>query len=108
MSSLARCLLLAAPLCMTLLASEARASPQLATKAGCIACHMVDRKLVGPSFKDIAAKYRGRADAVPYLTQRVRKGGPGNWGKVPMAANDVSKISDADLKALLGWVLKTP
>jgi cytochrome c len=69
---------------------------------------MVDRKLVGPSYKEIAAKYKTRADAIPYLSQRVRKGGPGNWGAIPMAANDVSKLSDADLKAVLTWILKTP
>jgi cytochrome c len=86
----------------------ATASPQIAAKAGCVACHMVDRKLVGPSYKEIAAKYKTRADAIPYLSQRVRKGGPGNWGAIPMAANDVSKLSDADLKAVLTWILKTP
>jgi cytochrome c len=69
---------------------------------------MVDKKLVGPSYKDIAAKYKGRADALSYLAQRVRKGGPGNWGTVPMAANDVKKISDAELKTLLTWILATP
>jgi cytochrome c len=69
---------------------------------------MTDRKLVGPAYKEIAAKYKGRADAVSFLSQRVRKGGPGNWGTVPMAANDVSKLSDADLKTLITWVLATP
>jgi cytochrome c len=84
------------------------ASQQLHVKSGCVACHFVDKKLVGPAYKEIAAKYKGRADAIPYLTQRVRKGGPGNWGVIPMAPNDVKKLNDADLKALLTWILATP
>lgn len=100
---------LAASLVLSLAAAPAsvQASKQLHLKSGCVACHMVDRKLVGPSYKEIAAKYKGRADAVPYLTQRVRKGGPGNWGNVPMAPTDVSKLNDAELKALLNWILAT-
>lgn len=98
--------LLAAPV-LVASAPAALASQQLHMKSGCVACHMVDRKLVGPSYKDIAAKYKGRADAIPYLSQRVRKGGPGNWGTVPMAANDVSKLNDAELKTLLAWILAT-
>lgn len=100
-------LLIALSLCGAC-AGTAIASPQLAAKSGCVACHMTDRKLVGPAYKEIAAKYKGRADAVSFLSQRVRKGGPGNWGTVPMAANDVSKLSDADLKTLITWVLATP
>jgi cytochrome c len=96
--------LLAAPL-LAGLSAPALASNQLHMKSGCVACHMVDRKLVGPSYKEIAVKYKSRADAIPYLTQRVRKGGPGNWGTVPMAPNDVSKLNDAELKALLTWIL---
>jgi cytochrome c len=84
------------------------ASPQIALKAGCVGCHMADRKLVGPSYKEIAVKYKGRADAIAFLSQRVRQGGPGNWGAIPMAANDVSKLNDAELKAVLDWILKTP
>jgi cytochrome c len=82
------------------------ASQALADKAGCVGCHKVDTKLVGPAFKDVAVKYKTRADAVPYLMGRVRQGGPGNWGVVPMMANDVTRISDADLKSLIEWVLK--
>jgi cytochrome c len=84
----------------------AMASQALADKAGCVACHKSDVKLVGPAFKDVAAKYKTRTDAIPYLMNRVRQGGPGNWGVVPMMANDVSRISDADLKSLIEWVLK--
>lgn len=86
----------------------ALASTQLHIKSGCVACHTVDKKLVGPSYKDIALKYKGRADAVAYLSQRVRKGGPGNWGAVPMAANDVKRLNDAELKTLVTWILATP
>ena len=99
---------LASGLVAVLHTGVALASPQIALKAGCVGCHMADRKLVGPSYKEIAVKYKGRADAVPFLSQRVRKGGPGNWGAIPMAANDVSKLSDAELKAVLEWILKTP
>jgi len=97
----------AALCCAVALPLGAQASQDLANKALCSGCHKVDVKLVGPAFKDIAAKYKGRADAIPYLAKRVRQGGPGNWGQVPMAANDAAKISDADLNTLLTWILKT-
>ena len=89
------------------LPGAALASEALATKAGCVACHKVDAKLVGPGYKEIAVKYKGRGDAIPYLSKRVRQGGPGNWGQVPMMANDVSKISDADLKSAVEFILKS-
>jgi cytochrome c len=88
--------------------ADALASSQLAAKGGCGACHMAERKLVGPSYKDIAAKYKDRPDAVAYLSQRVRKGGPGNWGSVPMAPTDLSKLNDAEMKTVVGWILATP
>jgi cytochrome c len=77
------------------------------TKAGCMACHTKDKKLVGPAFKDIAAKYKGQADAPAKLAEKVRKGGSGVWGPVPMAPNPPDKISDADLKAAIDKILKT-
>jgi len=77
------------------------------TKAGCMACHTKDKKLVGPAFKDIAAKYKGQADIVPKLMDKVRKGGSGNWGPVPMAPNPPDKINDADLKAAVELILKS-
>lgn len=76
-------------------------------KAGCMACHAKDKKLVGPSFKDIAAKYKGQPDAVAKLTEKARKGGSGVWGPVPMSPNPPAKISDADLKAAIEQILKT-
>jgi cytochrome c len=106
-SRLLPCVLAAQLLLGLSVAPAALASQHLHMKSGCVACHMVDRKLVGPSYKEIAVKYKGRADAIPYLSQRVRKGGPGNWGKVPMAANDVSRLNDKELKELLTWILAT-
>lgn len=76
------------------------------TKAGCMACHTKDKKLVGPSFKEIAAKYKGQ-DVVAKLMDKVRKGGAGTFGPVPMAPNGADKISDADLKAAVEAILKS-
>jgi cytochrome c len=87
-------------------AGPASASQQMATKAGCMTCHSADKKSIGPSFRDIAAKYKGQADAVAVLSERARKGSVGVWGKLPMPANDAAKISDADLKAVTVWLLK--
>jgi cytochrome c len=76
------------------------------TKAGCLACHAKDKKVVGPAYKDVAAKYKGQADAPAKLAESVRKGNKGVWGPVPMPATGPDKISDADLKAAIEWVLK--
>jgi cytochrome c len=75
-------------------------------KAGCMACHTKDKKLVGPSFKEIAAKYKGQ-DVVAKLMDKVRKGGSGVYGPVPMAPNPPDKINDADLKAAIELILKS-
>jgi cytochrome c len=75
-------------------------------KAQCLACHAKDKKLVGPAYKDVAAKYKGQADAPAKLAEKVRKGGSGVWGPVAMPATGPDKISDADLKAAIEWVLK--
>lgn len=83
------------------------ADQAIAQKAGCMACHAVDKKLVGPAFKDVAAKYKGQADAVAKLSEKVRKGGSGVWGPVPMPPNGPEKINDADLKTVVEWVLKS-
>ena len=85
----------------------AAASPDEAmNKAGCMACHAKDKKLVGPSFKDIAAKYKGQ-DAVAKLTEKVRKGGAGSFGPIPMSPNGPDKINDADLKESIEFILKS-
>lgn len=90
------------------LAPAAQASPQLAKQAGCVACHAVDKPMVGPSWQAIAARYRKQADAPAQLADKVRKGSANVWGKLPMAPTGPDKIGDADLKALVSWVLKTP
>jgi len=76
------------------------------TKSGCIACHAKDRKMMGPSFQEIAAKYKGQ-DAVAKVMDKVRKGGSGNFGAIPMAPNPPDKISDKDLKAVVEMILKS-
>jgi cytochrome c len=76
------------------------------TKAGCMACHTKDKKLVGPAFKEIAAKYKGQ-DVVATLMQKVRTGGKGSFGPIPMAPNPPEKINDADLKAAVELILKS-
>ena len=88
------------------LAGAAQASEALAKKAGCIACHAVDKKIVGPSYKDVAAKYRSQPGAAALVAARVRKGSQGVWGPLPMPATDAARLSDAELKALTAWVLK--
>lgn len=98
-------LLLAAGLAGTL-SAPAMASLEMAQKGGCTACHTVDRKLVGPAYKDVAAKYKGQGDAAAKLADKVRKGGVGVWGPIPMPPNGADKINDADLKTVVAWVLK--
>ena len=88
-------------------AAPALADPEAAmNKAGCMACHAKDKKLVGPSFKDIAAKHKGE-DVTAKLMEKVRKGGSGVFGPIPMAPNGPDKISDADLKAAVEFILKS-
>lgn len=91
-----------------LAAAAAVASPQLSQRAGCAACHAVDQKSLGPSYQAIAQRYRGRADAPALLAARVRKGSQGVWGAVPMPPTAPERLRDAELKALVAWLLKTP
>lgn len=90
-------------LTLALAAGPVLANADLAQKKNCMACHAVDKKLVGPSYKDVAAKYAGQKDAVDKLTQKVMKGGSGVWGPVPMPAN--TQVSAAEAKQLVDWVL---
>jgi cytochrome c len=90
-------------LCVAVAAAPAFASADLAQKKNCMACHAVDKKLVGPSYKDVAAKYAGQKDAAAALAQKVLKGGSGVWGPVPMPAN--AQVSEAEAKQLIAWVL---
>lgn len=87
------------------LAMPAFASLELAQKNACTACHAVDKKLVGPSYKDVAAKYKGNAKAEAMLVEKVKKGGVGVWGQVPMPAN--ANLKDADATTLVKWILAT-
>lgn len=84
-------------------AGAARADEALAKKHNCLACHQTDKKVVGPSYKDIAAKYKGQADAPAKLAAKVKKGGQGVWGQIPMPPN--AAVSDADIEKLVKWVL---
>lgn len=85
------------------LSAPAWASPDLANKSACLNCHQVDKKMVGPSFASIAAKYKDRKDVVAYLTEKIVKGSSGAWGAVPMPANAQIKADDA--KALSTWIM---
>jgi cytochrome c len=83
--------------------APAMANEAMAKANNCMACHAVDKKLVGPSYKDISKKYAGNAAAVAQLATKIQKGGSGVWGAIPMPANP--KVNDADAKALAQWVL---
>ncbi|WP_323003553.1 c-type cytochrome [Denitromonas sp.] len=83
----------------------AAASLAVIKKARCNSCHAVEKKMVGPAFRDIAAKYTGNAEAPASLFAKVREGGAGVWGQIPMMPNDEAKISDADLNAAIAWIL---
>jgi cytochrome c len=85
------------------LVSPAFANADLAQKKNCLACHAVDKKVIGPAYKDVAAKYTGQKDAADKLAQKIMKGGSGVWGAVPMPANP--QVSDAEAKQLAAWVL---
>jgi cytochrome c len=84
-------------------AFPARANEELAKKHACLACHAVDKKLVGPSYKEVAAKYRGDAGAEAKLVDKVKKGSQGTWGQVPMPPN--TNVPDGDVRTLVKWIL---
>ncbi|OGA34804.1 MAG: hypothetical protein A3G80_05365 [Betaproteobacteria bacterium RIFCSPLOWO2_12_FULL_62_13b] len=86
-------------------AGNALASEALAKKHNCLACHAADKKLVGPSYQEVAAKYKGQKDAEAKLVAKVKNGGAGAWGQVPMPPN--ASVPDADIKALVKWVLSS-
>ena len=88
---------------MAAVSTSAMADQALATAKNCMACHAVDKKLVGPSYKDVAAKYNGQKDAVDKLAVKILKGGSGVWGPVPMPAN--AQVNEAEAKKLAAWVL---
>ena len=79
------------------------AQAELAKQKNCLACHAVDKKLVGPAYKDVAAKYKGDKDAVAKLAKKIREGGVGVWGQVPMPANP--QVNEQEAMSLAKWVL---
>ena len=72
-------------------------------KDGCAACHSIDKKVIGPAYVDVAAKYKGDKDALAKLTDKVKKGGVGVWGQIPMPPN--AQVPEADIKELVTWIL---
>lgn len=84
-------------------AVDAAAAKALASKSACLACHAVDKKLVGPSYKDVAAKHKGQANALDVVAARIKSGGSGNYGPVPMPPQP--QLKDDELKLLAGWIL---
>lgn len=85
-------------------AAPVQADEALAKKYNCLACHQIDKKVVGPALKDIAKKYKGQAGAAAKLAAKVKKGGSGVWGPMPMPPN--AAVPDADMKKLMDWILK--
>jgi cytochrome c len=86
-----------------MLSWPAWANQDLAQKKNCLACHAIDHKVIGPSYKDVALKYAGQPDAVAKLVPKVMKGGSGVWGAVPMPANP--QVNEAEAKQLVQWIL---
>lgn len=87
----------------SLLSTPAHANKELAQKNACLACHATDKKLIGPSYLEVAKKYTGQANAETVLAASIRQGGAGKWGPVPMPAQPA--LSEADAKTLAAWVL---
>jgi cytochrome c len=98
-------------LCLPLLAlgQAAHAAPdfntvkEILTKNGCLACHAVDKKVIGPAYQEVAAKHKGQADAATILTQHIKGGSSGVYGPIPMPPN--VGISDADIKTVVEWLV---
>ena len=83
--------------------ASVQASEALAEKNGCLGCHSISEKVVGPAYKDVAAKYKGQKDAPAMLAAKVKNGGSGVWGEVAMPPHP--KVSDKDLKKIVAWIL---
>ena len=84
-------------------AADAAAAEALAKNSGCLACHSVDKKLIGPGYKEIAAKYRGNKAAEADLIKKVKAGSKGVWGDIPMTPN--AHVKDEDIKTIVQWIL---
>ena len=85
------------------ISAVAQADDKIASANGCMACHQVDRKILGPGFKDVANKYRGNAGAEAMLVKKVKEGGKGAWGDMVMPPN--AHVKDADIAAIVKWIL---
>ncbi|NKN32794.1 c-type cytochrome [Marichromatium bheemlicum] len=90
-------------LALLLITPLVNASPELAQQSGCMVCHQVDNKIIGPAYREVAAKYRDQPDAKVKLVAKVKQGGVGVWGDMPMPPN--AHVSDADIETLVTWVL---
>ena len=98
-----KAILVAAAAVAALASNAALANEQLAKEKNCLACHAVDHKVVGPAYKDVAAKYKGDKSAEGKLATKIMKGGGGVWGQVPMPANP--QVSEAEAHKLTQWIL---
>ena len=96
-------ILAACAVALVSLPAMADTGADLAKKNNCMSCHGVDKKIIGPAFKDVAKKYKGNAEAVAQLSKKVKDGGSGVWGPIPMSPNKT--ISDADIKVMVEYVL---
>lgn len=85
-------------------AAYASDGAELAKKNGCMACHSMDKKVMGPAFKEVAKKYKGNGEALGLLTKKIKEGGSGVWGPIPMPAHSAT-VNEADIKTLASWVL---
>ena len=92
-----------AALGLLVVSGSAFASAELAKQKNCLACHATDKKLVGPAYKDVAAKYKNDKNAPAMLAKKIREGGVGNWGQVPMPANP--QVNEQEAATLAKWVL---
>jgi cytochrome c len=95
--------LIVAALGLSLLSGAAMANADLAKAKNCLACHATDKKVVGPSYKEVAAKYASDKQAADKLAKKIREGGVGAWGQIPMPANP--QVNEAEAKTLAAWVL---
>jgi len=96
-------IVIAAAAVLALTAGVASADQALAQKSACMSCHQLEKKVVGPAFKDVAKKYKGDAKAADHLVDVIKKGGKGVWGTVPMPPHP--QVSDDNAKKLAAWVL---
>jgi cytochrome c len=99
-----RSLLIGAGISAMLFSGVAAADLDLAKKSGGLACHSVDKKVVGPAWKEVAAKYKGDANAKATLIEKVKKGGKGNWGATPMPPYS-PRVADADIEKLVDFIM---